>query len=108
MLLIDQLQFAKPVQGSVEIGYLLRYQHHLVDRQVLRHHDAVAVEDDAAGRRQRLDPDSVAVRQVGVALIFDDLQVDKTAGQQAGQQDQAGERPDDPVIEQPLLGPGVF
>ncbi len=87
VLFAHEAELAQPLERRRDVRDLLGGQLQLVGRQVFRQHDAVAIEDQPAGRRHRLDADPVAAGQVGEMLVLEHLQVDQPADQQ---QQQAG------------------
>ena len=64
-----------PGQRVVEIRYLFRYQFQLICRQILGEDASLAVKNETAGRRQRLDANTVAVRFFGEQFVLDHLQL---------------------------------
>ena len=70
--------------------------------------EPVAVVDDAARRRQRLDLEAVALRKLCVALVLDDLQLDEPPDQEAGQEQHDDSGRDQARQEQALLLPMVL
>jgi hypothetical protein len=73
-----------------------------VDRQIV----AVAVGDEASGRRQQAEVDAVLLRQNLVALALDHLQVVEPRAQPAQQQHLAAEQQGRPPVEE--LGSGLL
>ena len=72
-------------QRAIEIVDLLADRDELPVRPVLGDHEAVAVVDEPARRRQRLDPEAIALRQLDEPLVVDDLQLHEPRDEQARQ-----------------------
>ena len=70
---IEQANRNEPRQRVVQIGDLLARELKLIRRCVGCERQAIAVEDQPAIRRNPLDLDPVALRQLGEVLVFEDL-----------------------------------
>ena len=108
----QQLQRDQPREGVLEVRDLLADELELVGRAVQRQRLAVAVEDQPARRRHRVDADPVALGQLAEVIVADDLQVEQPRAQHAEQQEDDERRRDDAAAEHALLGdvilePGV-
>ena len=104
----EQFEFHEARQGLLDVGRLLADQLELVSRTVEREWLAMAVQDQPAARRQRLDADAVALRQVAEVVVPDHLQVEQPRDE-CGHQHQDHDRGrEDATAEQALLGPVVL
>ena len=72
---VDEAELLEREQRAVEIVDLLADGDELPVRPVLRDHEAVAVVDEAARRRHRLDAETIALRQLDEVLVVEDLQL---------------------------------
>ncbi len=80
---LDLDDLGEPVDRGVEIGHLGRLDLERVGRVVVRQHDAVAVEDEAAVRRNGHHRDPVVLGLRRQLLVLADLQVDEPGDEQA-------------------------
>ncbi len=80
-----QLQVDQPAERVVEVRHLLARQFELVGRAVQRERYAIAVDDQAARWRDRLDANPVTLRKLGEVVVAHDLQVEKPGHQRAQQ-----------------------
>jgi hypothetical protein len=98
----------QPLQRGIHVWHALAHQLELERGTVLRENRAVAIEDEAALCRQGLDAYPVALRQVRVIVVAEDLQHYQPAHQhQREQRDDDGRR-QCALLEQPLLAPVVL
>lgn len=67
-------------QRGIQILDLFTGDFQMVGSQIIRQQHAVAVEDEAASGRQRLQANPVAIRQGGKLLVIENLQIDQSAG----------------------------
>ena len=72
---------------------LLAHEFELIGRLVVGEHDAVAVENEPAARRDRLDAHAIALRKLGVIVVAQDLQIEQACGD--GQQERGDDRSGD-------------
>ena len=105
---IDEPERLELLQRLVETLDFLRDRDELPAREVLRDHDAVAIVDEPARRRQRLEPEAVALRELGEALVVDDLENDEPRDEQPGEEHDDDRGRDDPGQEQLLLLPVIL
>ena len=94
--------------AGISVPLALADRDKLPVRPVLGNHDAVAVVDQAAIRRHRLDAEPVALRQLAEALEVDDLELHEPGHEDAGQKQHDDARRDDARQEQALLLPIVL
>lgn len=100
-----QLQhFNNAVQYCLPITGTLASHRQAETRPVVGNDHAVAVEDQPAGRRDRLHMHPVVLRQRRVIVVLDDLQVVKPRNQHANEQDDRHRADHDAVTHQA----GVF
>ena len=95
-------------ERGVDVGHALAHQLELERRAILGEHRAVAIEDEAALRGQRLDAHAVALRELGVIVVAHHLQHHEAADEHDGERDDdegGGQRA---LLEQPLLGPVIL
>ncbi len=107
LLAAQQSDLDQQGQRGVErlvVPHLFAHQFDLIRRQVVRQHHAVPIQDQAAAGRYGLGADAVALRQSGVIVVLQDLQVEQTAGHRQEQDtgDDAGHDAAD--REQAILG----
>ena len=104
----DQPDRGEPLERVGEVGHFLANQLELVRRAVLGDHGAVAIDDQAARRRQRLDAHPVALREIGVVIVPHDLQRDEPREQQHGQRRDDCASRKGALLEEALLLPLVL
>ena len=87
---------------------LLAHQLEVEGRRIVGEHQAVAIEDQPAARRNRLGADAVALRQLRVVLVLQDLQIEQPPCD--GEQQNRGEHAGDDAAdrEQPVLGERIL
>ena len=105
---VDEAELFEREQRAVEIVDLLADGDELPVRAVLRNHEAVAVVDEPARRRHRLDAETIALRQLDEVLVVEDLQLHEPPDDQTAQEQHDDRRRDDARQEQPLLLPMVL
>ena len=105
---IDEAERLELLQRLVEALDFLRDRDELPAREIVRDHDAVAIVDEPARRRQRLEPEAVALRELGEALVVDDLENDEPRDEQPGEEHDDHRGRDDPGQEQLLLLPVIL
>ena len=106
---IDEPELLEREQRAIEVVDLLADRDELPVRPVLGDDEAVAVVDEPAIRRHRLDAEAIALRQLAEALVVDDLQLHEPRDEQPRERSStmiAGR--DDPRQEQPLLLPVIL
>ena len=87
---IEQSDGHQTRQRGIELGHaadLLAHQFELKGRQIFGHHDAMAVEDQAAARRDRVGMHAIALREFGIVVVPQNLQIKEPRGD--GQQQDA-------------------
>ena len=101
---VEQPELRQADQRRVDVGDLLARQLQLIRGRVGRERQAVAVEDQPAVRRNRLDLDAVALREIREVVVLNDLQPHQSRDHRAEreQHDDCGR--DRASLEQPLLG----
>ena len=82
---VDEAELLERAQRAIEIVDLLADGDELPVRPVLRDHEAVAVVDEPARRRHRLDAEAIALRQLDEALVVEDLQLHEPRDEQRRQ-----------------------
>ena len=105
---IDEPELLERVQCAVEIADLLADGDELPVRPIFGYHDPVAVVDDAARRRQRVDAKAIALRQLAEPFVVQNLKLHEARDQQAGQQQDNDGGRNDARQEQPLLLPVIL
>ena len=80
---VDEAELLERAQRAIEIVDLLADGDELPVRPVLGDHEAVAVVDEAARRRHRLDAEAIALRQLDEPLVVEDLQLHEPRDEQA-------------------------
>ena len=94
-------------EGRVErfaVSHLLPDQFDVEGRLVVGEYHAVAVEYQAAARRNGLDADPIALGEVGVVLVLDDLEIEQPPGDAQKQHQRDDARHDAPHHEESILG----
>jgi hypothetical protein len=81
-----------------------RVSFQLIRRRVGRERQAVAIEDQPAVRRNRLDLDAVALREIREVVVLDDLQPHQARDHRAERDEHDHRGRDGAALEQPLLG----
>ena len=96
------------LERGVDVGHALAHQFELEGGAVLRQHRAIAIEDQAALRGQRLDAHAIALRQLGVVVVAHHLQHHQPADQHQRQRDDDERGRQRAALEQPLLAPVIL
>ena len=108
VIAVDEPERGQALERVVEIGYLLAHQLELVGRLVVGHHLAVAIEDQPAAGRDRIQPHPVALRQLGVIVVAQHLQENQATDQGQHHQGDHDQRPERALREDALLVPVVL
>ncbi len=95
-------------QRGVEVRHLLGRDHELPSGKVLGKHVAVSVVDETAGRRERLDAKTIALRQLHEQLVIDDLQLHETIDEDAREQEHDDRSRNQARQKKALLLPMIF
>ncbi len=106
--LADAHQRAQLGDEGIQIGYPFANQSKAVNGPVVGQQHAVAIENQAAGRRQRFDTQTIALGEVGEMLILKDLQLDETSHEHGAQQHHPYGGDNDPTKKHALLAPRVL
>ena len=87
---------------------LLAHQLEVEGRRIVGEHQAVAIEDESAARRNRLVADAVALRELRVVLVLQHLQIEQPPCdcEQENRREHAGD--DAAYREQPVLGERIL
>ena len=103
---IEQPESRQPAERDLEIAGLLAHDLELVGGRVLGDDAAGAVVDHAAVRRQRLDARAIALRQLDIVRVLDDLEPERAAGKQE-RDDRDDARREQRTLEEHSLFEGV-
>ena len=98
----------EPFERGVDIRHALAHELELERGAILGEHLAVAIEDQAALRGQRLDAHAIALRKLGVIVVSHHLQHDQAADQHDGERGDDEGRGQRAALEQPLLSPVIL
>ncbi len=108
LLGVDQAEGGQPPQRVVEVRDLFADQLELVGGLVVGEDLAVAVQDQAAAGRNRVEAHAVALRQFDVVVVPPDLQEHQTADQRQHQCADHDHGPERALREDALLVPAVL
>ncbi len=104
----QESQGKQPLQLSLQIGHFLRNELELIGGLIARHDLAVAVEDEPAGRGYGLGSHPVALRELGVIVVAQDLQRVQAGKQSKRRQEDQHARDQRALIEEALLSPVIL
>jgi hypothetical protein len=90
------------------VGYALAHQFELERRTVLGEYLAVAIENQAALRRQGFDAHAVALGKFGIVVVANDLQHHEAPDEYRGECGDDEGRGQRTAFEQPLLSPVIL
>src|SRR6185369_1905187 len=105
---VQQSELREADQRRVDIGDLFARQFELIRRRVGRERQAVAIEDQPAIRRNRLDLDAVALREIREVVVLNDLQPHQARDHRPERDEHDHRGRDGAALEQPLLGVMIF
>ncbi len=108
---IEQSDGHQARQGRVEFRHpadLLSHQLELKRRQIVSEHHAMAVENQTAAGGDRVGMHSIALRQLGIVSVLDDLQIKEPPGNGQQQHGDDHARDDAANREDALLGPVIL
>ncbi len=100
----QQLELDESRESVVDVRRLLAHDLELVRGPVQRERVAVAIVDQAARRRDRVDADAVALREVAEVVVPHDLQVDEAGAERTEQHHDPQRGREHAPAEQALLG----
>ena len=103
-----QAEADQSVQRVRKIRCQLAGHLQLVRRAIERERHAIAVENQPAARRHRVDADPVALRKIAEVVVLDDLQVHEPREERAEADEDHRRGGEDTPAEQALFGPVVL
>jgi len=101
----EQADAHEAAQRGIDIAHFFGHEFELISRLVFGEDYPVTVVDDAARGGLRFDAYAIALGEIGVAIVLDDLQPDEATEdhrRQQGDDHRGGERA---LFEEPLLAP---
>ena len=104
----QQADADQALEGGVEVGDFLAHQFQLVAGLPAGQGFAIAVQQQSAGRRNRLDAHAVVLRLLRVVVVARHLQQHQAAGEHQQQDGADGARDQRPLVKQPLFLPVIL
>ncbi len=105
---VEQADLDQLGERRIHVRRLLADQLELVGGPVECERHTVAVEDQAARRRDRVDADAVALREVAEVVVLDDLQEEQPGAERREAGEHHESRGDHAPAEQALFGPVIL